>query len=105
VDTTPQKIKNILLSTSDTLIWQTFASVIIPGFTINRLCSVVQFGQKKYAGTVLKKPWISTLVGLMSIPFIIHPIDHAVEKTMNFTYREWTGYHPKAMSCNTNNEA
>jgi len=99
VDTSPQKTKNILLSTSDTLIWQAFASVIIPGFTINRICSAVQFAQKKSARAALKKPWISTLVGLMSIPFIIHPIDHAVEKTMDFTYRKWTGYPPKAVSC------
>lgn len=96
-DTSSQKIKNVLLSTSDTLIWQAFASIIVPGFTINRICAMVRFMQKGSTSVALKKPWISTLVGLVSIPIIIHPIDHAVERTMDVTYRKWTGYHPKAL--------
>ncbi|XP_018364288.1 PREDICTED: mitochondrial fission process protein 1 [Trachymyrmex cornetzi] len=98
-DATPQKIKNVLLSTSDTLLWQAFASVIVPGFTINRICAAVQFAQRKNTRIAWKKPWISTLIGLISIPFIIHPIDHAVEGAMDITYRKWTGYHPKGPLC------
>ena len=85
-----------MLSTSDTLLWQGFASVIIPGLTINRLCAFVRYIQDK-SGTcrpLLRSPWISTIVGLTSIPFIIHPIDELVENTMNSTYRQWTGYRP-----------
>lgn len=104
VDTSPQKIKNVLLSTSDTLIWQAFASVIIPGFTINRICAAVQFAQRRSTSVVLRKPWIPTIVGLVSIPFIIHPIDHAVERTMDVTYRKCTGYHPKALLYETKHE-
>lgn len=104
MDSTPQKAQNVLLSTSDTLIWQTFASIIVPGFTINRICAAVQFAQKRSTSMALRKPWISTLVGLVSIPFIIHPIDHAVEKTMDVTYRKWTGYHPKAPLCGIKHE-
>lgn len=37
---------------------------------------------------------MSTIVGLISIPLIIHPIDDGVERTMDSTYRQWTGYHP-----------
>ncbi|XP_014467556.1 PREDICTED: mitochondrial fission process protein 1 [Dinoponera quadriceps] len=96
IDTSPQKIKNVLLSASDTLIWQAFASIIVPGFTINRICAAVQFAQKRSTSAVWRKPWISTIIGLVSIPFIIHPIDHAVERTMDVTYRKCTGYHPKA---------
>lgn len=84
------------MSTTDTLMWQAFASVIVPGFTINRLCAAVQFAQKRSTRMTLKKPWISTIVGLVSIPLIIHPIDHAVERAMDVTYRKYTGYHPKA---------
>ncbi|XP_018406498.1 PREDICTED: mitochondrial fission process protein 1 [Cyphomyrmex costatus] len=101
-DATPQKIKNVLLSTSDTLLWQAFASVIVPGFTINRICATVQFAQRKSTRAAWKKPWISTLIGLVSIPFIIHPIDHAVEEAMDVTYRKWTGYHPKGPLCGSN---
>ncbi|XP_011058329.1 PREDICTED: mitochondrial fission process protein 1 [Acromyrmex echinatior] len=101
-DATPQKLKNVLLSTSDTLLWQAFASVIVPGFTINRICAAIQFAQRKSTRIVWKKPWISTLIGLISIPFIIHPIDHAVEGAMDVTYRKWTGYHPKGPLCGNN---
>ncbi|XP_029660075.1 mitochondrial fission process protein 1 [Formica exsecta] len=103
-DATSQKTKNVLLSTSDTLIWQTFASIIVPGLTINRICATVQFAQKKSTRVAFKKPWISTLIGLISIPFIIHPIDHAVEGAMDVTYRKWTGYHPKAPLCGIKHE-
>lgn len=103
-DTMPQKTKNVLLSTSDTLIWQAFASVIIPGFTINRICTAVQFAQRRSTRVAWKKPWISTLVGLASIPFIIHPIDHAVERAMDVSYRKWTGYHPKGPLCGVKHE-
>ncbi|XP_011684660.1 PREDICTED: mitochondrial fission process protein 1 [Wasmannia auropunctata] len=98
-DITPQRTKNVLLSTSDTLIWQAFASVIIPGFTINRICAAVLFAQRRSIRAAWKKPWIPTLIGLVSIPFIIHPIDHAVEGAMDVTYRKWTGYHPKEPLC------
>ncbi|XP_014237221.1 mitochondrial fission process protein 1 [Trichogramma pretiosum] len=92
----PNQIKKVVLSTSDTLIWQGFASVIIPGLTINRICALTHFIQNKTtARPLLRSPWISTIVGLVSIPFIIHPIDEFVEKTMNSTYRQWTGYKPK----------
>ncbi|CAL1689143.1 unnamed protein product [Lasius platythorax] len=76
-DATSQRTKNVLLSTSDTLIWQTFASIIVPGFTINRICAAVQFAQRK---------------------------NHAVEGAMDVTYRKWTGYHPKAPLCGIKHE-
>lgn len=46
----------------------------------------------------LKSPWISTAVGLASIPLIIRPIDMSVESMMDSTYRKWTGYHPNSKS-------
>ncbi|XP_017762534.1 PREDICTED: mitochondrial fission process protein 1 [Eufriesea mexicana] len=92
---TPKVTKSTLLSMSDTLLWQSFASVIVPGFTINRVCAAVQFVQKRSNNMVLKNKWIPTIIGLTSIPFIIHPIDNLVEETMNITYRKWIGYYPK----------
>lgn len=94
-DTTAERTKNVVLSTSDTLLWQSFASVIVPGFTINRICAIVQYAQKKSTNSALRNRWITTMAGLISIPFIIHPIDNAIEEAMNLTYRKWVGYHPK----------
>ncbi|XP_043253512.1 mitochondrial fission process protein 1 [Colletes gigas] len=94
-DATPSGTKNALFTMSDTLLWQSFASVILPGFTINRICAAVQYLQHKSNNVALKNRWISTIVGLTSIPFIIHPIDNMVEEAMNVTYRKWIGYHPK----------
>ncbi|XP_015512523.1 mitochondrial fission process protein 1 [Neodiprion pinetum] len=90
----PHKIKRVALSASDCLIWQGFASVVIPGFTINRICYSVQFAQKKFSGKKFQSPWISVAIGLISIPFIIHPIDALVENGMNLTYRKWVGHSP-----------
>lgn len=62
----------------DTLIWQGLASVIIPGFVINRTCALSRlllhqlFRRKLNAGV---RKWMVTCIGLGSIPFIIHPID------------------------------
>lgn len=89
------KTKNILLSSSDTLLWQGFASVIVPGLTINRICALVQFIQRKsLVKGPMGSPWIPTIIGLASIPMIIKPIDDGVEDVMDMTFRKWTGYHP-----------
>lgn len=60
----------------DTFIWQALASVIIPGFTINRICAASLY----LMGNVTRWPlsvrkWATTAVGLSAIPFIIKPID------------------------------
>lgn len=77
---------------TDTLIWQGLASVAIPGFTINRICT--------YTGVLLKRgvswpgptrKWVTTAVGLLSIPFIIKPIDRSVDFLMENSLRKW--YH------------
>ncbi|XP_045454017.1 mitochondrial fission process protein 1 [Melitaea cinxia] len=85
------RARNILLETGDALIWQTLASVAIPGFVINRIC--------KYTGQYLKnnvtkipptpRSVITVAVGLASIPIIVGPIDLSVTVLMNLTYRRW----------------
>ncbi|XP_063171348.1 mitochondrial fission process protein 1 isoform X4 [Candoia aspera] len=60
----------------DTFIWQGLASVVIPGFTINRICA----GSLYLMGSLTRWPlpvrkWTTAAVGLMAIPFIIKPID------------------------------
>lgn len=68
----------------DTLTWQMLASVIIPGFTINRICAVSNF--------LLKNPskWAVTVIGLFAIPFIVKPIDDFVDKVLDETMRKYT---------------
>lgn len=88
-DTTPQRGKNVTTSMLDTFTWQMFASVIIPGFTINRICFGVGLFQKKLPSPLLRNKWLPTIVGLSCIPLIIHPIDNFVELAMNTTFRKW----------------
>ncbi|CAO1435517.1 unnamed protein product [Diamesa tonsa] len=65
------------------------ASVIIPGFTINRICWSVGKALKysKMRNPAFK--WAPTIIGLLSIPLIISPIDHGVDIFMNESYRKY----------------
>eukprot|EP01084_Bolivina_argentea_P105073 188085_1 len=84
--------KNILKAGLDSLIWQSFASVIIPGFTINRIVKLTSHSINKASKinrSALFQKSIPTAIGLISIPFIIHPIDNFVHFTMNNTFRPW----------------
>lgn len=93
----------------DTLVWQLLASVIIPGYTIHTVVGV----SSEILGDVLKKDpdvfhidWIAstmslppetvlifaekslpTFIGLLTIPFIVHPIDSAVHAILNASLR------------------
>ncbi|KAI6198355.1 Mitochondrial 18 kDa protein [Aphelenchoides fujianensis] len=85
--TREERQKQVGLTLADTLVWQTFASVLLPGITINRLCAA--------STAVLKRPnclpapvkLSTTLLGLAAIPFIVKPIDAAVEVGMDRTLR------------------
>jgi fission process protein 1 len=63
----------------DTLLWQTAASVVIPGFFINRAVWM--------AGRLTAVKWIPTAAGIVSIPIIVEPIDHAVDYAMDHVVR------------------
>uniref|UniRef100_A0AC34F7Y6 Mitochondrial fission process protein 1 n=1 Tax=Panagrolaimus sp. ES5 TaxID=591445 RepID=A0AC34F7Y6_9BILA len=76
----------------DCLLWQSLASVAIPGFTINRVCALSNaILRRTTLGTPITKA-ITTIVGLSTIPFIVHPIDAFVEHAMEKTIRP---YYPK----------
>ncbi|CAG4931721.1 mitochondrial fission process protein 1 [Colias croceus] len=83
--------KQVLVEAGDALIWQTLASVIIPGITINRISAFTQKTLKNKAQRIPPTPRsiIAVAVGLASIPFIIFPIDHGVTLFMDATYRRW----------------
>lgn len=93
----------------DTLVWQLLASVIIPGYTIH---TVVGFSSDALGRALEKNPEVfqidliariaslppetvldfagkslPTFIGLMTIPFIVHPIDSAVHGLLNASLR------------------
>ncbi|XP_028162903.1 mitochondrial fission process protein 1 isoform X2 [Ostrinia nubilalis] len=82
--------RNVMIATGDALIWQTLASIVIPGITINRICAYSGRALSKYPkipGAV--RTWMTVGIGLASIPFIVVPIDIGVTFLMNLTYRRW----------------
>lgn len=60
----------------DTFVWQSLASVAIPGITINRLCaaSLALLGSLTRWPLPLRR-WATTALGLATIPLIVTPID------------------------------
>lgn len=74
---------------ADVFIWQMLASVVIPGIVINRITwgAGVLSKQSKLPGIARK--WLPTCIGLATIPFIIRPIDTAVDHAMDRTYRKY----------------
>ena len=78
----------------DVLLWQTLASVLIPGKIIHLITAgaVKAFNSEASAIKSLPKQvrvWSPTFIGLATIPFIIHPIDHAVDHLFDSTLRKW----------------
>jgi len=84
------------LAAFDTLVWQAFASVIVPGFTINRICAFSLTGLARALPHVAEssRKWATTGVGLGVIPFIIHPIDNLIHFVMDNTTRKYIGGVP-----------
>ncbi|NWT48260.1 MTFP1 protein, partial [Chroicocephalus maculipennis] len=76
----------------DTFVWQSLASVAIPGFTINRLCatSLALLGALTRWPPPLRR-WATTALGLAAIPLIITPIDRSVDFLMDSSLRKLYG--------------
>jgi len=83
----------VALAAFDTLLWQALASVIVPGFTINRLCAASLVGLGRALPHVAEntRKWATTGLGLGVIPFIVHPIDSMVHFAMDNTTRKYIG--------------
>jgi fission process protein 1 len=82
-----------IFTSMDVVSWQLAASVIIPGFTINRIVKVSSLLLQRSLRTrkIPLTPFLQNTVrfapsaiGLASIPFIIHPIDHGVTVAMDY---------------------
>lgn len=78
----------------DVLLWQTFASVLIPGKIINMVTHASVKAFQSDIPAIKKLPpsvrlWSPTVIGLATIPFIIHPIDSFVDHVFDRTLRKW----------------
>lgn len=76
----------------DTLLWQSLASVMIPGVTINLIVKTVRnsiLPRSFVSLPVAVVSWLPTAIGLLSIPLIIHPIDKSVDFLLDNTTRKY----------------
>ncbi|NXH21292.1 MTFP1 protein, partial [Bucco capensis] len=85
----PAKATRVGVAVVDTFVWQSLASVAIPGFTINRLCAA----SLALLGALTRWPlpvrrWTTTALGLATIPIIITPIDRSVDFLMDSSLRK-----------------
>lgn len=81
----------IALKTTDLMIWHGFASMILPALTIHSIVKYSGKGIDKFNvfnSHSKLKTWSPTLIALMCIPFIIHPIDHVTDFAMDNSIRK-----------------
>ena len=86
----PNAIASSFVSSADVLVWQSLASVMIPGATIHAIVKGSRFAllRSPLVLPTLATTWLPTGVGLGSIPLIIHPIDTFVDYLMDSTFRQ-----------------
>ena len=72
----------------DTFTWHIFASMVLPAITIH---AIVDNAKKLISKRNIQNKQIlkfgPTLIGLSSIPLIIHPLDHFTDYLMDYTFR------------------
>lgn len=87
-----QRQQESLRATVDTILWQTTASVMVPGFTINCVVKATRWMVRRpaiqAALPVVVFSWLPTAAGLGSIPLIVHPIDHMTDVLLDETLRK-----------------
>lgn len=83
--------KEVIVLTSDKILWHSFASMILPAITVHSIVKYSSIGIHKYNmfnNYPKVKGWAPTVFALMCIPFIIHPIDHVTDFAMDNTIRK-----------------
>ena len=82
-------LKHAALASLDVMLWQSLASVMIPGGIINLIVRTARFSVQRSPMVlpVVAAKWLPTTAGLGSIPFIIHPIDFSVDYLLDNTTR------------------
>ena len=90
-------VRRSMLISLDCLMWQSLASVVIPGMVIHKVVGTVSKGVSSVARGrdfisfgLARVPTKSlpVLVGLACIPLVIEPIDHAVTMAMDASVRK-----------------
>lgn len=79
-------------SAMDCLLWQSAASVFIPGAVIHTIVKYTKQATTALTQNKLVVRSVPTTVGLAAIPFIIHPIDQGVDFVMDNTTRPFSQY-------------
>ena len=83
-----RRIRRAVVGTLDTLLWQSLASVMIPGYVIHTIVKLTKYSLPKQAKIpIFISTWLPTATGLFAIPFIVHPIDHSVDYALDTTVR------------------
>ena len=77
----------LYLKSADCLIWQTLASVLVPGWVIHKIVKYTRVASLKIKNQTGFVKLIPTFMGLASIPFIIHPIDNSIDYLMDNSFR------------------
>lgn len=73
-----QLTRKLAVSTIDCLLWQTLASVMVPGYVIHQVVKATSWAIKgRFVGG--QAQFIPVIVGLSAIPFIVKPIDYTVD--------------------------
>jgi len=76
------------LGALDTFFWQMLASVIFPSFCINRLVTLLFSLQQGDIPMIIKEAeFLPTIVGLVSIPLLVTPLDSLAHFTLNKSFR------------------
>lgn len=92
------------IETFDAGIWQLTASVALPGFTIHQIVALTVLLEESFLGidfdaaassdfvdTALHS--LPTAIGLLTIPFVVKPLDELAEKLMDWTLRRtWSDF-------------
>lgn len=88
--TTRSTEKRAAIAMFDTLLWQSLASVAIPGGVINTIVRATRFTVARAVGLpLIVTKWAPTFVGLGSIPLIITPIDNCVDFALDNSTRKF----------------
>lgn len=98
-----QIVKQTAINFGDKAVWHTFASMVLPAVTVH---SVVKYSGKTINYGLNRSSYMTTkhlasigrysrigsvFMGLASIPFIIHPLDHLTDYVMDNTVRKLYG--------------
>mmetsp|Transcript_9990 Transcript_9990/g.17826 ORF Transcript_9990/g.17826 Transcript_9990/m.17826 type:complete len:264 (+) Transcript_9990:174-965(+) len=91
---TPESITNCaIIEGIDAFIWQIAASVALPGYTIHQIVAITILVLDALDLNDGPLKVLPTAIGLLTIPFIVKPLDELAEVGMDVTLRKlWAPY-------------